>query len=72
MKVVFQVYPEDNVPLSENLVTLGTLVPGGQTQKIKIIPLGVFLSSLIQEVTRCIYITMNSEMDYQFDVSKIK
>jgi hypothetical protein len=72
MKVVSLVYQEGNVPQWENLAILETLVPGGQTQKIKIIPLGVFLFSLIQEVMRCINITMNSEMDYQFDVSKIK
>jgi hypothetical protein len=72
MKVVSLVYQEGNVPQWENLAILETLVPGGQTQKIKIIPHGVFLFSLIQEVMRCINITMNSEMDYQFDVSKIK
>jgi hypothetical protein len=72
MKVVSLVYLEGNVPLSENLAILAMLVPGGQTQKIKITPLGVFLSSLLQEVIRCINITMNSIMDYQFDVSKIK
>jgi hypothetical protein len=70
--VVSLVYQEGNVPQWENLAILETLVPGGQTQKIKIIPHGVFLFSLIQEVMRCINITMNSEMDYQFDVSKIK
>jgi hypothetical protein len=72
MKAVSLVYLEGNVPLLENLVILGILVPGGQIQKIKIIPHGVFPFSLILEVMRCINITMNSIMDYQSDVSKIK